>query len=102
MSRGLSFMSTSGPSPSRSRTPGRKGSIRTSARHNPLFVFRAQRVSLAVLQPHLTLEQLGEGERRVLRSATPEGDFREREMDLFPLRFVRVEIRQESMRNDIR
>lgn len=79
---GFLFISSLGPSPSRSSTPGLNGSMRMSARQRSLFWFPAHFEVLAALQPQGDLEQpAGGAERRVWRAETPSRDLRDTEMD---------------------
>lgn len=92
---GLFFMRITGSNPSLSNTPGRKGSMRTSALHSPsklfpLFrqveIFDFEHLQLAFVQDfEVEVGLLFGAVRSVLRTWTPSGDLREREIDRLPL-----------------
>lgn len=88
-----------GDRPRRSSTPGRKGSIKMSARQfpspppppPPLPAFEAQLERRTGEHLHPAFEHFGtgrSGERRVLINSTPEVDLRESAIERFPLQIV--------------
>lgn len=115
INRGLRRRRSVGDRPRRSSTPGRKGSIKMSARQfpsppppPPLPAFEAQLERRTGEHLHPTFEHFGigrSGERRVLINSTPEVDFRDNAIERFPLQLVLsivLKLRRGGRRGDYR
>lgn len=95
---GFCFNSTSGPRPSRSRTPGLNGSMSTSARQRSLFLLLAQPHCWPVLHLQLGSEHPdGAFDNNVFINSTPSLALRDTESDLLFL--YRVEVIRHATRH---